>query len=126
MYARQDFKLGGSAAHVVADPTLPASKQACGKISYFTAYKSPRHGLMTNHGVNKFWKLVYSRVTMVDNRLGVGMFVGSDSMTKAVIMEMRDSKVFGETKAPDCPADGGYCNKFDKCGFAGFVAHQKG
>lgn len=82
---------------------------------------------MTNHGPRVFWKLVYSRVTMVDNRLGVGMFVGSDSMTRKVTMELRHSRIFGETAAPDCPeGDGGYCNKFDKCGFTAFMAVAKG
>jgi len=33
-------------------------------------------------------------------------------------MQLNDNKIYGESPIPDCPQNGqgGYCNKFTKCG----------
>jgi hypothetical protein len=63
-------------------------------------------------------KAIFTGMTMIDNKLGLGL-----SMTAGIkgdyfnmSVELNNNKIYGESPAPDCPINGGYCIKGDKCG----------
>jgi hypothetical protein len=64
-------------------------------------------------------------MTGIDNGLGLGIgnIAGVGNMDP-VIMKMRNSKVYGESPASDCPQNGkgGYCDRGEKCGIMSAIA----
>jgi hypothetical protein len=60
-------------------------------------------------------------MTSIDNMRGIGLGMCQKEGKRGHLnssMEMRDSKIYGESPAPDCPQNGagGYCFKQPKCG----------
>jgi hypothetical protein len=64
-------------------------------------------------------KLIFSHMTMIDNVGGFSGGIGGPKLGEHhdYVIEFNDNKVYGESAADDCPADGSYCKKFDKTGF---------
>jgi hypothetical protein len=60
-------------------------------------------------------KVVFTEMTMIDNIMGFGPNLGGGGYTDKYT-EVKDCKIYGETAAPDCPPNGGYCKKSSKFG----------
>jgi len=67
-------------------------------------------------------------MTGIDNGLGlgIGLNAGVNNYDK-IVMRFRNSKIYGESPAPDCPQNGqgGYCFKFEKCGLMSAISITK-
>jgi hypothetical protein len=54
-------------------------------------------------------------MTMIDNRLGLGISMGNATNGNTLII-LNDNILYGESEIPDCPDNGkgGYCESTDK------------
>jgi len=67
----------------------------------------------------------FSNMTGIDNGLGLGIgTITSMNEPETYTMLFRNSKIYGESPAPDCPQDskGGYCDKGSRCGLMSAVS----
>ena len=65
-------------------------------------------------------EVIFSNMTGIDNGLGLGIGGVMPKMSHdRLTLRFKNSKIYGESPAPDCPQDGkgGYCDKSEKCGF---------
>jgi len=67
----------------------------------------------------------FSNMTGIDNGLGLGIGTITDGNEKYTML-FRNSKIYGESPAPDCPqgGKGGYCDKGDRCGLMSAISIQ--
>jgi len=97
----------------------PAKEGAdCYEGSYFAAYKNYYQGV---YGYYDAQKVVFSFMTMIDNRNGFGASLKIPDAYKArdyadINIQLNDNKIYGECEASDCPADGSFCKPVEKYG----------
>jgi hypothetical protein len=113
---------GGVGAIISPDRSSSTQVTTCFEGSGVISYKNRYQGVMFQGAAGQ--KVIFSNMTAIDNALGigVGLAMKGPNEYKDVVMELNDNKIYGESPAPDCPPDGGYCQKFDKCGFMTAVA----
>jgi len=98
-------------------PDIAASDHAtCYEGSHFAAYKVSFAGLSTNFdGMEQRM----SNMVMVDNTLGVSMIVGGS--WERAFMVLKDSDIYGEHEALDCPGGNHPCKCTNKNGIYSFT-----
>ena len=72
-------------------------------------------------------KLILSKMIMIDNIYGfsASMAAGDKGEYADMKTEMNHNKFYGESPAPDCPSNGGYCYRGSKCGIMAAVFIRK-
>ena len=68
-------------------------------------------------------KVIFSNMTGIDNGLGLGIGATNEGK-ETYTMLFRNSKIYGESPAPDCPQNGrgGYCDKSSRCGLMSAIS----
>jgi len=121
--AETQTKFRGNVAHSVLGgganifPDVAGNDHnTCYEGSHFSAYKVTFAGVSTNfNGMEQRM----SNMVMADNVLGVSLIVAGD--LERAFMVLKDSDIYGETEALDCPGGDHECKCMNKNGIYSFT-----